>query len=97
MSNLTEKDIGDAIRLGTTFLLGDVPTDPSTISLTVTDPAGAATTYTYAAAQIIRSSAGVYYKDVSLPTAGEWLYRFIGTGTVESVAQSRFAVRRADA
>lgn len=97
MSNLTEWDIGDAVRLTNTFLQGDTPTDPATVSLTVTDPSGTATTYTYGAAQITKDSTGVYHKDVSVNAAGEWQYRFFGTGAVEAAAQGRFAVRRTGA
>ena len=97
MTNLAEHDIGDAPRLTNTFLLGTTPTDPSTVSLTITDPSGTATTYTYAGATITKASTGVYYKDVPLTAAGEWQYRFVGTGTVAAVAQGRFAVRRTGA
>lgn len=82
--------------LGNTFSVGGVATDPTTVSLAVTDPTGTATTYTYAAAQITRSSAGVYTKDVSCPTAGEWAYVWTGTGTASDVTAGSWTVQSTD-
>ena len=42
--------VGDTVTLTNTFKVSGTATDPTTISLVVTDPAGTATTYTYAAA-----------------------------------------------
>jgi uncharacterized protein YfaS (alpha-2-macroglobulin family) len=96
VTNLLERDIGDAVRLSNTFVLGDIPTDPTAITLEVTDPSGNKDTYTHPAT-ITKDATGVYHKDVSVDEVGEWHYRFVGTGTVEAVAQRRFAVRRTGA
>ena len=93
MSNLVEWDRGDAPRLSNTFLIGTTATDPTTVTLEVTDPSGVLSSYTYPAT-VVKDATGVYHKDVPVNQAGEWHYRFIGTGTVEAVAQRRFAVRR---
>jgi hypothetical protein len=71
--------------LTNTFSVNGTPTDPATISLEITDPTGAATTYTYAAAQISRTSAGVYTKDIPCPVAGTWSYEWIGTVAASDV------------
>jgi hypothetical protein len=68
--------------LTNTFDLAGTPTDPTTISLTVTDPEGAVVTYTFAALEITRTSAGVYTKDIACNLAGTWAYEWTGTGTV---------------
>jgi hypothetical protein len=68
------------------------PTDPTTVTLTVNDPSGASTTYTYAAAQINRSGAGLYFKDIPSPTAGEWSFTWAGTGTVPDVVHGSYTV-----
>jgi hypothetical protein len=96
MGNLIERDVGDNVRLTNTFLLGDTATDPTTVTLDVTDPLGTKTTYTYAAS-ITKDSTGVYHKDVPATSVGEWQYRWVGVGVVDAVAQSRFAVRRTGA
>jgi hypothetical protein len=79
-----------------TFVVGAVPTDPTTVTLAVTDPTGAVTTYTYAAAQIARSSAGVYTKDVPSPTAGDWAYLWTATGTVQDAQAGSWTVEETE-
>jgi hypothetical protein len=74
------------------FKVDGVATDPSTISLTITDPTGAATTYTYGAAQITRNSAGDYQKDIACSTAGTWTYQWTGTGTATDVQAGTWEV-----
>lgn len=95
--NLEEFDIGDAVRMRATFTVGTTPTDPSTITLHVTDPSANIATYTYGAAQLIKESTGVFYRDEIVDEAGEWHWRMVGTGTVDAVFQRRFAVRRTGA
>jgi hypothetical protein len=83
--------------LTNTFTVGGVPTDPTTVSLTITDPAGTATTYTYAAAQITKTSTGAYTKDIPCTTAGAWTYTWTGTGAASDVATGIWHVEPADA
>lgn len=80
-------------RLSNTFTVDGVATDPSTVSLTLTDPTGAATTYTYAAAQITKDATGVYHKDVTCSLAGEWQYQWIGTGAATDTTVGTFTVQ----
>jgi hypothetical protein len=69
-----------------------IATDPTTISLTITTPAQVATTYTYAAAQITKTSTGVYTKDIACTEDGEWTYEWTGTGAVSDVAAGTWTV-----
>lgn len=71
--------------LTNTFTVDGTETDPTTITLLVTDPDGASTTYTYALAQITKTATGVYTRDVSCPAAGTWTYEWTGTGTASDV------------
>ena len=90
-----EIDLGDAVVLTETFTVSSVATDPTTVSLEVKSPAGTVTTYTYAGAQIARTSAGVYTKTLGaaiLNAAGAWHYSWIGTGTAEGVDQGVIGV-----
>jgi hypothetical protein len=85
--------VGDTVTLSNTFAVSGTATDPTTVSLVVTDPAGTATTYTYAGATITKSSTGVYTKNITASTAGVWLYTWTGTGTAADVQDGSFTVR----
>jgi len=78
--------------LTNTFEVSDVATDPTTVSLVITDPSGTATTYTYALAEITKDSTGVYHKDIPCSTAGTWQYVWIGTGTATDVVAGTWSV-----
>lgn len=84
--------VGDTVTLTNTFKVSGTATDPSTVSLVVTDPAGTATTYTYAGATITKSSTGVYTKNITASTAGLWAYTWTGTGTAADVESGTFEV-----
>jgi len=79
--------------LTNTFKVATVATDPTTVTLEVTDPTGAVTTYTYAGATITKTSTGVYTKDVACPTAGDWQYIWTGTGTASDVVAGTWTVQ----
>lgn len=66
--------------LTNTFSVDGTPTDPDTVSLVITDPTGSATTYTFADAEITKTSTGVYTKDITCSVAGTWQFEFVGTG-----------------
>jgi len=94
MSKMTEFDIGDTVTLRVSFAVGSVATDPTTITLTITDPAGAATPYTFDLGQVTRDDTGDYSKSVSASAAGEWTATWTGTGACAASVTKRFAVRR---
>jgi len=81
-----------AIRVSVAFTAGGNPGDPTTVSLTVTDPAGAAVTYTLAGATVTKSGTGGYYKDVTPIVEGTWMYSWIGGGALVAGAESYFYV-----
>lgn len=74
---MTVYDVGDRARL--TLALTDVTgaAADGTVVLTVTDPAGTATTPT-----VTNTGVGAYRADVDLNAAGTWLYRWVSTGAV---------------
>jgi len=86
----------ELVTLSNTFTVDGVATDPTTVSLTVVDPAGTSTTYTYAAAAITRTSAGLYTKDVACTLAGRWQAVWTGTGTASDVVPVMWDVRGTD-
>lgn len=93
-------DVGDTVRVWGTFkaaafsVTAGVPsatyalTDPTTVSLVVTQPDGTRTTYTYAGGGVTRHGSGVFYRDVALASAGEWAIRWAGTGAAAATDES---------
>ena len=67
-------------------------TDPPTITLTVTDPTQASTTYTFALGQITKTATGVYTKDIACSIDGTWTYEWTGTGAVADVTAGTWEV-----
>jgi hypothetical protein len=84
--------VGGTRRLSTEFTVSSVATDPTTVSLVVTTPSGAATTYTYALAQVTKSTTGNYYKDITWTEKGWWKWRWEGTGTCAQVDEGHIYV-----
>jgi hypothetical protein len=87
MADPNEYFKGQTVRITGAFRVNGVLTDPDTITLTVKNPAGTETAYTYALAQLTRSSAGIFYRDVGLDKAGRWVYEWVGTGAVAASVQ----------
>lgn len=82
MATVFFESTSELAKLTNTFSVDGTPTDPTAISLTVTDPEGTAATYTFGAAQITKLSTGVYTKNITCNLAGEWTYEWVGTGAV---------------
>lgn len=93
MAELFYANTAELATVSNTFTVSGTPTDPTTISLVITDPTGTATTYTYAAAQITRSGTGVYTKDIPCSAAGVWTYVWIGTGAASDVTAGTWTVQ----
>jgi hypothetical protein len=93
MATVFYANTNELATLTNTFSVGGVATDPTAVSLVITDPTSTATTYTYALAQITRTSAGIYTKDVACPTAGEWQYQWIGTGAASDTQVGTWTVQ----
>ena len=91
-------DLGDAIRITGTFSIrsSGVATDPTTIVFKVRNPAAVVTTYTYDAEEldgVLRSGEGIYYLDYTPATAGLYVVRIYGTGTVIESQETWFSVK----
>jgi hypothetical protein len=86
--------------LATTFAVAGVPTDPTAVSCTVTDPNGNSTTYTYLGSPpdntISRTGTGAYQLLVpcatgpGTATSGIWAYAWVATGAVSAVVPGTF-------
>jgi len=88
-------DVGDLVRVQGAFTnAADVAVDPTAVTAKIKTPAGVVTTYTYGVdAQLVRSTAGTYYVDVSATAAGDWYYRFASTGDGQAAGENKFYVK----
>lgn len=66
--------------------------DPTTVALTIEDPSGTETSYTYAGATITKAIVGVYYKLYPSTREGIHKVRYVTTGNPAVVHQYTFYV-----
>lgn len=74
------------------FKVDGTLTDPTTVTLTVTTPAGVATPYTWAGGTVTRTSTGIFTKDIACSEAGTWLYLWVGTGVASDAVAGTWTV-----
>jgi hypothetical protein len=79
-----------AVTVECTFSVSSTNTDPTTVTLEITDPSG--NTDTYSSSDLTNSAVGVYSKSITPDEAGLWKYRFVGTGTVVAANLFKFKV-----
>lgn len=85
--------VGDSVTLRAVFVdASGAATDPTTVALAVTNPAGSVTTYTYALATVTKDGTGRYSKALTLTSAGVWSYTWTAAGTVDDVQSGRLLV-----
>lgn len=72
------------IRSNFTIALTGAHADPTAVILSVCNPKGVVTVYN--TIDLIRESAGVFYKDIILNVVGVWTYKWQGTGAVEAAS-----------
>lgn len=83
-------DIGDLVRSECVFKATSTGAvaDPTGVSLTVTLPSLSTVTVTYGGAgsgqvgAIAKDGTGVYHADVTINAAGDWKFKWLGTGAV---------------
>jgi hypothetical protein len=91
MANVYAKD--NLVRISTVFTLAGVSTDPSTVRAMYKDPNNVVTTLTYGTdAALVKDSIGTYHVDIPVTTAGNWWYRFEGTGACVAANEGEFVV-----
>jgi hypothetical protein len=84
--------IGDTVRLSTTFKVGTVLTDPTDVELVIREPDGTETTEAYSPGDIVRDSVGAFHCDLVVDAAGIWSWKWTGTGTAAGVDEGSFTV-----
>ena len=83
---------GSTKRFNATITISGTLTDPGTLTLKIKEYGQATVTYTYAGAQITKTSTGVYYKDVVLTYAGKTIYQWVTTGTAADLVEGTIDV-----
>lgn len=90
-------EIGSMPRLSATFAVSGTPTDPTTVTFKLRKPDGSITTYLYGVdAQLVKSSAGVYYVDWTTALEGIHIWRMAGAGACVAAEEQSFHVRGSD-
>src|SRR5262245_61262285 len=81
---------GSPTRIGAHFEdEGGVDVDPATITFTLRSPCGVESTYVYGTdANVVKTSAGDYYAEVTPDRGGRWHWAWSSTGTDKAI---RFA------
>ena len=69
------------------FEVNGVPTDPTTVTLTITDPTGATSSPT-----VTRTSTGTYTAGIACTVAGVWSYLWEGTGNASDAIAGTWTV-----
>lgn len=90
---MNSHDIGDVVRISGTFRdFASALTDPTTVALVYRKGDGTTGTVTWAAAQVVRDSPGVFHYDLPVDVSGIWHYRWETTGTVQAAEPGAFSV-----
>lgn len=86
--------IGDSVTLDALFKnLAGVATDPGTVTFRITKPNGTVVTYVYGTdIQLVKDGTGDYHVDIACDQAGQWFYRWTGTGAVAAAEDGEFMV-----
>ena len=90
-------DVGDSARLSAAFVdINNNAADPNTITVKYKPPGQSVVTKVYGTdIEVVRDSAGNFHIDLLVSLAGEWQYRWEGTGTVTAAAQNSFTATAA--
>lgn len=87
-------DIGDMVKLQSTFTVSDVATDPTTITFTLREPNNTVTTYVYGTdSQLVKSGTGIYYVNWTVRMSGKHRWRMVGTGACVAAAEGTIDAR----
>lgn len=87
--------VGTLVRVTGTFTdSGGSAVDPTTVTFKYRTPEGVTTTYVYTTdAELVKSSTGVYYVDVSVTSSGVWWHEFSSTGTGQAASEAYFEAK----
>ena len=89
-------DIGDSTRLTATFRdEASNVADPDAVTFKVRRTGGGSTTtYVHGVdAELVKDATGVYHVDLIHTTSGSYCFRWEGSGTVDTAAESHFTIK----
>jgi hypothetical protein len=93
-------DVGDLVPLAVAFTApysghdAPIATDPGAVSVSIEQPDGTVTTWTYlTGSEIVKTGTGAYRVEFTADEAGRWTYAWSGSGAVQAVAEGEFYVR----
>lgn len=87
--------VGDLLRLQVSFTDSvGTAVDPTTVALSVINPAGTETEYTYAGGSVTKSATGTYYYDLTVSSSGRHLYRWLAGGAYVAADEGSFTVAK---
>jgi len=90
---MTDLAVGDEFRIEAEILNDGTLSDPTTLTLSVTDGDGTTTLYTYGVdAEIVRTDIGLYEAVFTTTTDGLWSYVWNATGTFSASISDAFEV-----
>ena len=87
--------LGSVVRVTGTFTNSSgTAIDPTSVFFKFKTPKGTITSYTYGAdAELVKSTTGIYYVDITTTMAGTWFVRFSSTATGAAAEEDEFNVR----
>lgn len=84
-------NVGSVARLAITFNVDGVATNPTTVTLTLEQPDGVTSDLT--GPQLDNPTTGSFRRDVLVSQAGQWKFRWVGTGAAAGAEQGSFMAR----
>jgi len=91
---MAQINIGDVVHMtGSFYNTSGVSVDPGVVTVVVSLPSLAQTTYTNVSSPAVtKSSVGNYYLDLPITLSGTHRFRFVGTGANAAVEEGSFSV-----
>lgn len=97
MPTISSFPAGDTISFSVTFSVSSVDTDPTAVTFKIKNPNKSVTTYIYLTdAELTKTTTGQYKTTLVLNLAGEYSYRWEGTGAAPGVAEDTIKISRSD-
>lgn len=90
---MTTIKIGDKVRIFGTVTLNDVPTDPTSLTITITPPTGGPYSFTWPTdPEVVRDGVGQFHFDQLVTQTGTWSFSWDADGTVDVTGSGEFEV-----
>jgi hypothetical protein len=94
MTNIYDR--GDIVRLTANFTdINNTVADPTNITLRIKQPDASVAMYSYPG-DVTKDSTGIYHFDFAITEAGDHYYRFEGSGSVTTAAETLFHVYKSN-